>query len=141
MTERKREHKDRKQKKNSPKNQSKVTKFLKWFFIGILLLGITAVTVVGIYVLSIIRSSPELDVQAIQSLNQPSILYDDQGNFMDNVITREQRYVVKSEEIPDNLKKAFVAIEDERFYEHKGIDIKRIFGVIASNINKKLKIL
>ena len=138
MTERKREHKDRKQKKNSPKNQSKVTKFLKWFFIGVLLLGITAITIVGFYVLSIIRSSPELDVQAIQSLNQPSILYDDQGNFMDNVITREQRYVVKSEEIPDNLKKAFVAIEDERFYEHKGIDIKRIAGVIASNIKGKL---
>ena len=138
MTERKREYKDRKQKKNSPKNQSKVTKFLKWFFIGILLLGITAITIVGFYVLSIIRSSPELDVQAIQSLNQPSILYDDQGNFMDNVITREQRYVVKSDEIPDNLKKAFVAIEDERFYEHKGIDIKRIAGVIASNIKGKL---
>ena len=138
MTERKREYKDRKQKKNSPKNQSKVTKFLKWFFIGVLLLGITAITIVGFYVLSIIRSSPELDVQAIQSLNQPSILYDDQGNFMDNVITREQRYVVKSDEIPDNLKKAFVAIEDERFYEHKGIDIKRIAGVIASNIKCKL---
>ena len=57
---------------------------------------------------------------------------------MDNVITREQRYVVKSDEIPDNLKKAFVAIEDERFYEHKGIDIKRIAGVIASNIKGKL---
>lgn len=138
MTERKREHKNRKQKKKSHKNQSKATKFLKWFFIGILLLGITAVTVVGAYVLSIIRSSPDLDVQAIQSLNQPSILYDDQGNFMDNVITREQRYVVKSEEIPDNLKKAFVAIEDERFYEHKGIDIRRIFGVIAYNIKGKL---
>ncbi len=138
MTERKREYKDRKQKKNSPKNQSKVTKFLKWFFIGVLLLGITAITIVGFYVLSIIRSSPELDVQAIQSLNQPSILYDDQGNFMDNVITREQRYVVKSDEIPDNLKKAFVAIEDERFYEHKGTDIKRIAGVIASNIKGKL---
>ncbi len=106
MTERKKESiKIESRRKNSPKNQSKVTKFLKWFFIGILLLGITAVTVVGIYVLSIIRSSPELDVQAIQSLNQPSILYDDQGNFMDNVITREQRYVVKSEEIPDNLKR------------------------------------
>ena len=77
MTERKREHKNRKQKKNSHKNQSKATNFLKWFFIGILLLGITAVTVVGVYVLSIISSSPDLDVQAIQSLNQPSILYDD----------------------------------------------------------------
>ena len=54
MTERKREYKDRKQKKNSPKNQSKVTKFLKWFFIGVLLLGITAITIVGFYVLYII---------------------------------------------------------------------------------------
>ena len=138
MTDKKREHKDRKQKKKSDKNQSKVKQFLKWLFIGILLLGITAMTVVGVYVLSIIRSAPELDVQAIQSLNQPSILYDDQGNFMDNVITREQRYVVTSEEIPDNLKNAFVAIEDERFYEHKGIDIRRVFGVIVSNAKSKL---
>lgn len=138
MTDKKREHKDRKQKKKSDKNQSKGKKFLKWFFIGILLLGITAMTVVGVYVLSIIRSAPDLDVQAIQSLNQPSILYDDQGNFMDNVITREQRYVVTSEEIPDNLKNAFVAIEDERFYEHKGIDIRRVFGVIVSNVKSKL---
>ncbi|EGT3615391.1 peptidase [Clostridium perfringens] len=138
MTDKKREHKDRKQKKKSDKNQPKGKKFFKWFFIGILLLGITAATVVGVYVLSIIRSAPDLDVQAIQSLNQPSILYDDQGNFMDNVITREQRYVVTSEEIPDNLKNAFVAIEDERFYEHKGIDIRRIFGVIVSNVKGRL---
>lgn len=138
MTEGKREFKDRKQKKKSKQNQSKVKKFFKWFFIIILLLGITATTLVGVYVISIIRSSPKLDIEAIQSLNQPSILYDDQGNFMDNVITREQRYVVKSEEIPDNLKNAFVAIEDERFYEHKGIDPKRILGVIVSNIKGKL---
>lgn len=138
MTDKNREHKNRKQKKKSNKNQSKTKKFFKWFFIGILLLGITAATVVGVYVLSIIRSAPDLDVQAIQSLNQPSILYDDQGNFMDNVITREQRYVVTSDEIPTNLKNAFVAIEDERFYQHKGIDIRRIFGVIVSNVKNKL---
>lgn len=137
MTEEKREFNNRRQNKKSKKT-SKVKKFFKWFFIIILLLGITAATLAGVYVLSIIRSSPELDIEAIQSLNQPSILYDDQGNFMDNVITREQRYVVKSEEIPANLKNAFVAIEDERFYEHKGIDPKRVFGVIASNIKGKL---
>lgn len=138
MTDKKREHKDNQQKSKKTKNQSKVKNFFKCFFITILALGITAVTIIGVYVLSIISSAPKLDVKAIQSLNQPSIIYDDKGDFMDNVITREQRYVVSSSEIPDNLKNAFVAIEDERFYEHKGIDLKRIFGAVIINFKNKL---
>ena len=138
MTDKKREHKNNQQKFKKPKNQSKAKKFFKWFFITILALVITAVTIIGVYVLSIISSAPKLDVEAIQSLNQPSIIYDDKGDFMDSVITREQRYVVSSSEIPDNLKNAFVAIEDERFYNHKGIDLKRIFGAVIINLKNKI---
>lgn len=36
----------------------------------------------------------------------------------------ENREYVKYNEIPDNLKMAFIAIEDERFYQHKGIDFE-----------------
>ena len=38
-------------------------------------------------------------------------------------------------EIPEHVKKAFISVEDKRFYSHKGIDIKRIIG--ASLINLK----
>lgn len=42
----------------------------------------------------------------------------------------ENRIWVDSEDIPDNLKNAVVAIEDERFYKHHGVDWKRTFGAV-----------
>lgn len=42
----------------------------------------------------------------------------------------ENRIWVDSENIPDNLKNAVVAIEDERFYKHHGVDWKRTFGAV-----------
>lgn len=44
---------------------------------------------------------------------------------------------VKVEEVPKNLANAFVALEDKRFYSHKGYDITRIFGAIAHNIKSR----
>lgn len=44
---------------------------------------------------------------------------------------------VNYELIPKNLSEAFVAIEDKRFYKHKGIDIIRIFGAMLNNIKSK----
>ena len=38
-----------------------------------------------------------------------------------------------TDEIPETLKNAFIAIEDARFNVHNGIDIKRIFGSIIHN--------
>lgn len=89
-------------------------------------------------VAAIIKNSPNLDVNQVLNLNEPSVLYDDKGNFMDVVVSTEQRTVVPFKSIPDNLKNAFVSIEDERFYKHKGIDIKRIFGVILIDIKNKI---
>ena len=37
-------------------------------------------------------------------------------------------------ELPDNLKNAVVAVEDKRFYKHKGVDTIRIFGAIRNNL-------
>lgn len=42
----------------------------------------------------------------------------------------ENRVWVNIEEIPQNLKDAFVAIEDERFYSHNGVDLKRTLGAV-----------
>lgn len=44
---------------------------------------------------------------------------------------------VKIDEIPDNLKNAFVALEDKRFYSHKGYDSVRIVGALLNNIKAK----
>ena len=44
------------------------------------------------------------------------------------------RVLVDLEDIPEDLGNAFIAIEDERFYQHSGVDIKRSLGAIVSYV-------
>ena len=56
-----------------------------------------------------------------------SVVLDDQGNQTATLVASgSNRVYVTLDEIPIDLQHAFVAIEDERFYEHNGIDIKGI---------------
>ncbi len=51
----------------------------------------------------------------------------------DNGIITEGGYVAY-DEIPSDLINAFVAVEDKRFFKHKGIDVKRMFGAAIANV-------
>lgn len=115
-------------KKNKKKNQPKYKKILKGTFLGILIAGLLCFVVGLGYVFAIIKSTEPLDVNAVLNLNEPSMLYDSNGEYIDNLPTEEERYKVSLDEMSDYLKDAYVAIEDERFYTHKGIDIKRTLG-------------
>lgn len=110
------------------KKQPKYIKILKKIFFGIFILGILTVTVGLGYVFAIIKTSPELDINAIANLSEQSILLDSSGNLIDNLPTEEIRTKIDLADMPDTLKNAYIAIEDERFYKHNGIDIKRILG-------------
>ena len=55
----------------------------------------------------------------------------------ETLYSEQNREWVKSENIPENLKNAFIAIEDHRFYSHKGIDIKRTAGALMSFVAGK----
>ncbi len=123
---------------NGSKNNNKFKKVLKMFLIflvSIFLVGI--VTVTG-FVLAIVKTSPPLSIEAVKNLEQASQLFDSNGDFMDEVLTAEKRYVISLEEMPLNLRNAFIAIEDERFYEHSGIDVQRIISAIITDIKKLL---
>jgi penicillin-binding protein 1A len=115
-------------KKNKKKNQPKYKKILKGTFLGILIAGLLCIVVGLGYVFAIIKSTDPLDVNAVLSLNEPSMLYDSNGEYIDNLPTEEERYSVSLDEMSDYLKDAYISIEDERFYSHHGIDIKRTLG-------------
>lgn len=102
---------------------------------GLLLLAF--VSIIGAS-LAVINNSPKLDVNQILNLNEPSVLYDNSNNTMDVVVTPQQRTVISFDNMPQNLKNAFISIEDERFYKHSGIDLKRIIGVIFIDIKNKI---
>ena len=69
-------------------------------------------------------------------MNLTSIIYveDDSANWVEyqRLHGQENRIWVSLDKIPENLKNAFIAIEDETFYEHKGISWKRTFGAITN---------
>ena len=44
----------------------------------------------------------------------------------------ENRIWVPIEKVPENLQKAFIAIEDETFYEHRGINFRRTLGALGN---------
>lgn len=117
-----------KSKSKSNDAKPKYKRILKGTFLTILITGLL-VMVVGLgYVFALIKSTPPLDVNAVLSLNEPSMLFDDAGNFIDNIPTDEERYVITIDKMPQDLKDAYIAIEDERFLTHKGVDFKRTIG-------------
>ena len=61
-----------------------------------------------------------------------TIIYDKDGNEIANVSGDEKRRIVSLSEIPENLQNAYIAIEDKRFYEHKGVDLKRTVGATVT---------
>ena len=63
-----------------------------------------------------------------------TIIYDKDGNEIANVSGDEKRRIVSLSEIPENLQNAYIAIEDKRFYEHKGVDLKRTVGATVTYI-------
>lgn len=120
-----------KKKKMPP---SKPKRFFKYFFLTILITGLL-LSVVGVgYVVAVIKTAPALDVESIHDLNQTSMYYDNKGEVIDNIPTQEERYKISYEEIPQNLINAYIAIEDERFMTHPGIDVKRIIGAALRDV-------
>lgn len=120
--------------KKKKKVQSKFTRIMKRLFLSIFIFGIICVTIGLGYVFAIIKTSPELDINAITNLSEQSILLDSNGNLISNIPTEEVRTKIDLDAMPDNLKNAYVAIEDERFYKHKGIDIRRIIGAAYRDV-------
>ena len=63
-----------------------------------------------------------------------STVLDSDGNEIAKLGCTRKNIPIKIENVPKNLKNAYIAIEDERFYKHGGIDIKRTGGAIISYI-------
>ncbi len=79
----------------------------------------------------------ELDVEMLAgNLGLTTKIYYTAGNGEEAELLRlhgtENRIWAGLDTIPENLKNAFIAIEDHRFYEHSGIDYKRTFGAVAN---------
>lgn len=79
------------------------------------------------FVRGAIDAAPSLDIIDVQPQGYASQIYDADGNLMQTLVMEgSNREEVSFDQLPDDLVNAFIAIEDSRFYEHNGIDLKGI---------------
>ncbi|PKM52421.1 MAG: glycosyl transferase [Firmicutes bacterium HGW-Firmicutes-7] len=122
---------------SAPKKRNKkvgVT-LIKVFAFSILLAGIIGIaTGLGI-VKAIIDSAPPLDLEDVNPEGYATFIYDQEGKEIQKLHGDEaNRIYAQLDQIPQHLQDAVVALEDERFWNHNGIDIQGIFRAIFKNI-------
>jgi penicillin-binding protein 1A len=77
---------------------------------------------------------PSLEDQSSVSLAQTTQIYAADGTLLAYLHGVENRTVISGKAIPDNLKYAVVAVEDERFYQHSGVDMEGFGRALVTNL-------
>ena len=129
---------------------SKSRKRMKKIILGVgqlLLVGVVGLCVAGVSLgvgvfRGVIDSAPNQTVIDVSPKGFSSFVYDAANNQVAKLVSADSnRIPVSGDMITDDLAHAFVAIEDERFYEHKGIDAPGILraaviGVTSGNFSE-----
>ena len=110
-------------------------RFFKALIICILLLGVICLVGGAVFAKKIIDNTPAVSADDILPQGYTTNITDQSGNVIETLKDSDSNRVYKTyEEITANseyLPHAFVAIEDERFYEHNGVDLQ---GIIRAGI-------
>ena len=110
-----------------------VAKILIVFFVA---LSCAIAGILGGAIYGYIKTAQPIRDEDLEIKILTSFIYDSKGNVIAELTGKDNkdRELVLYDDIPQYLKDAFVAVEDERFFEHPGIDIKRIISAVIGYI-------
>ena len=96
--------------------------------------GLLFSCIFAVYVKTCLTEDLNVSLEEMTLALSSTILYDDNGEWKElaTLYSDEDRIWVDYEDIPENLEHAAVAIEDMRFYKHKGVDWYRTLGAFAN---------
>ena len=130
--------------KNASKKQREITskstmqrkkigaRLFKSFVLCVLIIAIAGAGGVAYLIKRIVDNTPNISPANVKPTGYTTFVVDQNGNELERFVASGSNRVYKTnEEIPQYLRDAFVAIEDERFYKHNGIDIK---GIIRAGV-------
>lgn len=103
---------------------------MAFFICGILLMSVFALTA-----MAYVKAAPQLDPKLLNS-PQSSTIYDMNDKIVMDVAGEEYRKIVPLDQVPKKVQNAFLSVEDARFWDHHGIDLKRVAGAAVANIKE-----
>ncbi len=113
-----------------------------WSVVRIAVVGLVSVILASVVALvgtfaytyaQVAEDLPELDQYSATELAQTSVVFDSSGNVVDQLHGVQNRFVVGLDAINPTLSDAVIAIEDHRFYEHRGVDFEAIGRAAGEN--------
>lgn len=127
-------------KKVSPKSNKKKDKF-KWFRVAgilmLLILVIGSALGTGLVFSSLRNVKPVTQALLNEKTYQTTKILYSNGDLLSNAPSVNKKEPISIKDMPDSIKKAIVAIEDERFYEHSGVDIKGLLRSVVKTLTGK----
>ncbi len=125
----------RERKKKQAKSRSRGWLIVKLFVVVLLLALIAGLAVAAGAIYALTRNLPSLEDLRRRPNAVNTVLYDSTGkHVIAELHGAENRVLVTSSQIPDVMKEATVAVEDERFYEHHGIDFRSLIRAMVLNL-------
>lgn len=129
----------RKRQKELSSPTTKLGKFFAITLFKVLVFAVVTVAVIGLCAgvglyMGVIDTAPDVSNIDVSPAGFSTTVYDKEGNQITKLVAENSnRIYITIDKIPEHLQHAFVAIEDERFYTHNGIDIQGIFraGITA----------
>ncbi|MCK4635563.1 MAG: PBP1A family penicillin-binding protein [Candidatus Moranbacteria bacterium] len=115
-------------------NLNKKAIFIKTLKISGIIFLVGLFIVIGIFAF-IAKDLPEPGKVNMRAIDESTKIYDRTGTvILYDIHGEEKRTIISHDEIPDIVKQATVALEDENFYHHIGFDIKGLIRAILSNV-------
>ena len=129
-------HEDEKFRKRRPrKKRGVIRSVLRGFLFAVLFLLVIGGAAAAGVISGWISSAPDVDSISISPSGYATYIYDADGRQMQKLTTSDSnRTAVSLSQVPVSLQHAVVAIEDERFYQHGGIDIRGILRAAVQGV-------
>ena len=113
-------------------NKQTILRFLKYIGITFLTLFVALFLLGGVVFLYFVSKAPALSESKLVATTSSKI-YDNKNELIAD-LGSERRVNAQANEIPTDLVKAIVSIEDHRFFDHRGVDTIRIMGAALRNL-------
>lgn len=122
--------------KTNKKGRKKHSRLKKVLLVLFLLFFLVILVAIGIFCGIFFSDKFALSKEDLLLSKANTIVYDRDGNVIAELSGDENREIISISDMSEYIPKAFVSIEDERFYEHSGVDWKRTIGATGSYLFK-----